>query len=73
MNRHLKKLQKKTAYALKHTPLRIVYYEGKPFVCALAGAYFMAQAGLGKYAGLVLFGCGVSILYMRARYRGLIR
>lgn len=56
--------------------LRNIYYEAKPFICAGFGLYATSLhtlGGLGKMAGLVLVGCGIAILYMRARYRGLIR
>lgn len=53
-----------------------VTYEGKPFVCTAFGIYALSMTGAGplvKIAGLVLLCCAGFIMYMRARYRGLIR
>ncbi|MGE0762343.1 MAG: hypothetical protein AB7N80_03595 [Bdellovibrionales bacterium] len=52
------------------------YYEGKPFICAAFGLYAVSLHAAGpvaKVAGVVLLGCSIAIIYMRARYRGLIR
>lgn len=51
-------------------------YELKPVAVAAMGLYTMSIQSIGpvgKLAGLILLGCGIAIVYMRARYRGLIR
>lgn len=61
---------------MTHSPIRNLYYEAKPFVCVGLGLYAVSlhyTGGFGKVASLVLIGCSVAIIYMRARYRGLIR
>lgn len=55
--------------------IRSAYYEFKPYLCTLIGVYGLQLHGAGflaKAAGLTLVGCGVTIFYMRARYRGLM-
>lgn len=53
-------------------------YELKPFVIAaagFAGAVYFSQHGssVGKYFSITLMGCGLSILYWRAKDRGVIQ
>ncbi len=55
--------------------IRSAYYEFKPYLCTIIGIYGMQLQGaafLAKAAGLTLVGCGITIFYMRARYRGLM-
>lgn len=59
-----------------HSPLQKFFYEAKPFMVAGLGLYastFQYMGTVGKLASMILLACGISILYMRARYRGLIR
>ena len=56
--------------------VRNLYYETKPLIIAAAGLYTLslhALGPIGKMAGFILLSCGIAIIYMRARYRGLIR
>jgi hypothetical protein len=56
--------------------VRNLGYEAKPFLVGVAGLYALSLHHLGtfpKLGGLVLLICGAAILYMRAKYRGLIR
>lgn len=57
--------------------LESLVYELKPFVIAaagFAGAVYFTQAGdsFAKYSSLTLMGCGLFILYARAKDRGVI-
>ena len=61
---------------MERPTIKSFVYEVKPFFLASIGIYAMAQHHspmVGKLASLLLVGCAVSILYMRARYRGLLR
>jgi hypothetical protein len=61
---------------MDHSPIRNLYYEAKPFMVSGLGLYATTihyMGAFGKIASLVLIACGFSILYMRGRYRGLIR
>jgi hypothetical protein len=57
--------------------LESLVYELKPFVIAaagFAGAVYFTQnlTPIGKYFSLALMGCGLFILYWRAKDRGII-
>lgn len=55
---------------------RSAYYEFKPYILGLLGLYGLSLGHtvyFAKFAGLTLISCSILILYMRARYRGLIR
>lgn len=57
--------------------LESLAYELKPFVIAAAGfacAVYFTNAGnsFAKYSSLILMGCGLFILYARAKDRGVI-
>lgn len=58
--------------------LESLAYELKPFLIAAAGfggaMYFSQHAiPLGKYFSMTLMGCGLAILYWRAKDRGVIQ
>lgn len=58
--------------------LESLAYELKPFVLAAAGfaggVYFMQHGSVfGKYFSIVLMGCGLAILYWRAKDRGVLQ
>ena len=58
------------------TSLESFYYEFKPYIIVLLGVYGLSlghHSYTAKFAGLTLLACSGAILYMRARYRGLIR
>ncbi len=58
--------------------LESLAYELKPFIISVAGfagAVYFTQGGnsVGKYFSLALMGCGLFILYFRAKDRGIIQ
>lgn len=58
--------------------LESLVYELKPFVILAAGfasaVYFTQESNqMAKYLSLAIIGCGVSILYWRAKERGVIQ
>lgn len=70
----IRKIQKQYS---RNEVLESLAYELKPFVIAaagFAGAIYFTQAGssVGKYFSLTLMGCGLFILYARAKDRGVI-
>lgn len=55
---------------------RNIYYEFKPYILSALGLYGLSlghSSYLAKFAGLTLISLSILIIYMRARYRGLIR
>lgn len=59
-----------------HSFSRLLIYEVKPFAVAGLAIYVSKMRELGAYgkcATLILLGCSVAIVYMRARSRGAIK